>query len=206
MSKNKVTQEQIAKLISESKIDVTTVQEKCTVVTVTLKSGFILSESSACVDKANYNEEIGARCCMERIERKLWELEGYALQKELAEIDENCAVITKAEWKEYQKQAYSQVFETLTNRLEKYYSQYYSTMAVIMQAITDEIQTIVLDKYGEHLNVEQEIKELKQRSVKDFADKLKAKTLDKTYQNKDFNIHISDIYKMIEETLKEYEE
>lgn len=60
MSKNKVTQEQIAKLIAEAKIDVATVQEKCTVVTVTLKSGFILSESSACVDKANYNEEIGA--------------------------------------------------------------------------------------------------------------------------------------------------
>ena len=83
MSKNTVTQEQIAKLISEAKIDVTTVQEKCTVVTVTLKSGFILSESSACVDKANYNEEIGARCCMERIERKLWELEGYVLSKKL---------------------------------------------------------------------------------------------------------------------------
>ena len=90
MSKNKVTQEQIAKLIAEAKIDVATVQEKCTVVTVTLKSGFILSESSACVDKANYNEEIGARCCMERIERKLWELEGYALQKELAECEQSC--------------------------------------------------------------------------------------------------------------------
>ena len=147
MSKNKVTQEQIAKLISESKIDVTTVQEKCTVVTVTLKSGFILTESSACVDKANYNKEIGTHCCMERIERKLWELEGYALQKELAEIDENCAVITKAELKEYKRQA-----------------------------------------------------------VKEFADELKAKVIDKTYINKDFNINISDIYKMIEETLKEHEE
>ena len=94
---NKVTHEQIAKLISEAKIDVTTVQEKCTVVTVTLKSGFILIESSACVDKANYNEEIGARCCMERIERKLWELECYALQKELAESEELCKGTRKNE-------------------------------------------------------------------------------------------------------------
>ena len=62
-------------------------------------------------------------------------------------IDENCAVITKAELKLYQRQA-----------------------------------------------------------VKEFAEKLKAKTLDETYKNKDFKIHISDIYKMIEETLKEYEE
>ena len=84
-----MSQEQIAKLIAEAKIDVATVQEKCTVVTVTLKSGFILSESSACVDKANYNEEIGARCCMERIEKKLWELEGYALQKKLAECEQS---------------------------------------------------------------------------------------------------------------------
>lgn len=90
MSKNKVTQEQIAKLIAEAKIDVATVQEKCTVVTVTLKSGFILSESSACVDKENYNEEIGARCCMERIENKLWELEGYVLQQRLSELDKEC--------------------------------------------------------------------------------------------------------------------
>ena len=113
MSKNKVTQEQIAKLISEAKIDVATVQEKCTVVTVTLKSGFILTESSACVDKANYNKEIGTHCCMERIERKLWELEGYALQKELAESDENCAVITKAELKEYKRQAVKAFAERL---------------------------------------------------------------------------------------------
>lgn len=113
MSKNKVTQEQIAKLISEAKIDVTTVQEKCTVVTVMLKSGFILIESSACVDKANYNKEIGTRCCMERIERKLWEFEGYALQKELAESDENCAVITKAELKEYKRQAVKAFAERL---------------------------------------------------------------------------------------------
>lgn len=43
------------------------------------------------------------------------------------------------------------------------------------------------------------------KAVKEFAEKLKAKVLDKTYINKDFNINISDIYKMIEETLKEYE-
>lgn len=89
MLKNKITQEQIDKLIAEAKTDVSTVQGKCTVVTVTLKSGFILSESSACVDKANYNEQLGARCCMDRIKTKLWELEGYALQKALSEREED---------------------------------------------------------------------------------------------------------------------
>lgn len=46
---------------------------------------------------------------------------------------------------------------------------------------------------------------IRKKAVKQFAEKLKAKVLDKTYINKDFNINISDIYKMIEETLKEYE-
>lgn len=127
MSKNKVTQEQIAKLISEAKIDVATVQEKCTVVTVTLKSGFILIE-----DKANYNKEIGTRCCMERIERKLWELEGYALQKELAESDENCAVITKAELKEYKRQAVKEFAEKMKNVIhERDYLQGYAEIGLI---------------------------------------------------------------------------
>ncbi len=51
-----------------------------------------------------------------------------------------------------------------------------------------------------------ELKEYKRQAVKEFADELKAKVIDKTYINKDFNINISDIYKMIEETLKEHEE
>lgn len=45
---------------------------------------------------------------------------------------------------------------------------------------------------------------IERRAVEEFAEKLKAKVLDKTYINKDFDINISDIYKMIEETLKEY--
>lgn len=45
---------------------------------------------------------------------------------------------------------------------------------------------------------------IERRAVEGFTEKLKAKVLDKTYINKDFDINISDIYKMIEETLKEY--
>lgn len=47
---------------------------------------------------------------------------------------------------------------------------------------------------------------IRKKTVEEFAEKLKAKVLDKTCINKDFNINISDIYKMIEETLKEYEQ
>lgn len=51
-----------------------------------------------------------------------------------------------------------------------------------------------------------DLKLYQRQAVKEFADKLKAKTLDETYKNKDVYIHIIDIYKMIEETLMEYEE
>lgn len=54
--------------------------DKCTLVCVKLENGFVLTESSACVDPANYNEEIGKEICFERIKNKIWELEGYRLQ------------------------------------------------------------------------------------------------------------------------------
>lgn len=86
--KNTVTAEQIKSLIDNATIEVQTILEKCTVVTVQLENGFILTESSACVDPANYDVKIGGQICMERITNKLWELEGYCLQKQLSASQE----------------------------------------------------------------------------------------------------------------------
>jgi len=69
--------------LKRAKVTVSTVEEKCTIVSVTLENGFVITESSACVDKANYNEEIGRDICMGKIRDKLWELEGYRLQESL---------------------------------------------------------------------------------------------------------------------------
>lgn len=52
----------------------------CTYVTVRMKNGFTLRESTTCVDPDNYNEEIGKQICLERIEDKIWFLLGYSLQ------------------------------------------------------------------------------------------------------------------------------
>lgn len=83
--KTKITQEDIDKLLAEAEVGVATVHDKCTMVSVKLKNGFIITESSACVDPANYDVNTGFDICMGRIENKLWELEGYALQKRLYE-------------------------------------------------------------------------------------------------------------------------
>lgn len=51
-----------------------------TYVTVRMKNGFTLRESTTCVDPANYDEEIGKQICLEKIEDKIWFLLGYSLQ------------------------------------------------------------------------------------------------------------------------------
>lgn len=77
----KVTQAEIDLLLNSADVQVRTEFGKCTVVTVRLRNGFILTESSACVDPANYDAELGKRLCLQHIENRLWELEGYVLQK-----------------------------------------------------------------------------------------------------------------------------
>lgn len=76
-----VTPEEVAENMKD--VIVRTVVEfgkPCTYVTVRMKNGFTLRESTTCVDPANYNEEIGKQVCLKRIENKVWFLLGYALQ------------------------------------------------------------------------------------------------------------------------------
>ena len=80
-----VTLEQIDRLIQEAEVTTETRFGKVTVVCVKLVSGFVITEAAGCVDPANYSQETGFEICMERIKNKLWELEGYALQKKVAD-------------------------------------------------------------------------------------------------------------------------
>lgn len=86
--KNTVTKQQIDELLAKSEIKVETVYDKVTVVNSKLPNGFVITEASGAVDPANYDEEIGKEICMNRIENKLWELEGYSLSKKLYESEE----------------------------------------------------------------------------------------------------------------------
>lgn len=89
-----ITAEHIKGIIRNSKINAFTVFNKCTVVTCQLPNGFVIVESSACVSPENYDEEMGMTICMEKIEDKIWELEGYRLQEELyrenVEVNAEC--------------------------------------------------------------------------------------------------------------------
>ena len=62
------------------KVESITMGEKTTVTQVTLKNGFIITESSSCVDPKNYSMEIGEDINLEHAKNKIWELLGFLLQ------------------------------------------------------------------------------------------------------------------------------
>ena len=70
------------KMVDEfiTKTEVTTMGEKTTVVRAVLRNGFEIVESSSCVSPANYDEELGAEICLEKIRDKVWFLLGFLLQ------------------------------------------------------------------------------------------------------------------------------
>jgi hypothetical protein len=80
MSNIIVTQDQVNDIFKNSEIKIQTLFNKTTVVAAKLPNGFVIVESTGCVDPENYSEKIGSGICIERIKDKIWELEGYNLQ------------------------------------------------------------------------------------------------------------------------------
>ena len=80
----------VDKIIEESHINISTVFDKCTVVACKLPSGFVIVESSACVDPKNYDKDIGVDICMDRIRDRIFEMEAYKQQDELWDKKDFC--------------------------------------------------------------------------------------------------------------------
>lgn len=81
--KNKVTKEDVQANMQDVIVK-TQVEfgKPVTYVTVRMKNGFTVRESTTCVDPDNYDEEIGKKICLEKIEDKIWMLLGYELQNQ----------------------------------------------------------------------------------------------------------------------------
>ncbi len=75
----RVTPDHIAAVMSRATVKVTKLGDKTCCVHVTLKNGYEITEVAACVDPANYNEDVGKKIALKRIEDKLWQLEGWSL-------------------------------------------------------------------------------------------------------------------------------
>lgn len=75
---NTITQQDVDDFI----IKVESVQfgEKTTLVKAELANGFIIVESSSCVNANNFDMEYGTEICVEKIKDKVWFLLGFLLQ------------------------------------------------------------------------------------------------------------------------------
>lgn len=85
----KLTEEHLKGLIADAsyhRLDGTTV----TICALTLRSGFVVTGESACLDPANFDAEIGEQIAYANAFEKLWQLEGYHV-KALAALEGNNA-------------------------------------------------------------------------------------------------------------------
>ena len=98
-----VSYEKIKKLMAEADINVTTFFDKTTVVAAQFPNGFVITESSSCVDPRAYDEEEGKQICLKRIKERLWEMEGYFLQEQERLWKESCDALAKSENKKMEK-------------------------------------------------------------------------------------------------------
>lgn len=80
---NRITQEHVDNVLKRAKIVFDKFGNKTSVGVCTLPNGFIIVESSSCVDPRNFDHEIGKSIIMKRFEDKVWELEGYLLQSKV---------------------------------------------------------------------------------------------------------------------------
>lgn len=80
---NKITQEMVDKVLAEADIRDEKWWDNLTVVSVKLKNGWTITQTSACVDPANYDHELGKRICLEKIEDEVWKLLGWSLNDDM---------------------------------------------------------------------------------------------------------------------------
>lgn len=79
---------QIESLIAKE--EYTTLGVNTTACVLTLKSGFEIVGTAACVKPEEYDLEIGKKCSRERAITKLWEVVGYHAQAEGKTVAEVC--------------------------------------------------------------------------------------------------------------------
>ncbi len=89
MKKNKVTKQDIDKILANTFVKVEKYGDKTTVLMATLPNDFVIVESSSCVDPANFDMSVGEEICMDKLVDKIYELEGYKLQSKLHEEQTN---------------------------------------------------------------------------------------------------------------------
>lgn len=101
--KPSISQEMVSDFIVFT--EVTTMGDKTTVCRAVLRNGFEIVESSACVSKENYSEEMGYKICRQKIENRVWMLLGFLLQTAVNGVNgETACSVLERELKRVAKQ------------------------------------------------------------------------------------------------------
>lgn len=82
MSEIRVTKERVDHLMWTAEKQEIVCHAKHMILIAKLENGFVIETSSGCVDPKNFDDKIGEEICTKKLEDKIWELEGYALQKQ----------------------------------------------------------------------------------------------------------------------------
>ena len=78
-----ITQDRIDEIMEGAEIEVYTAFDRCTILSVKLANGFMITESYTSPASEEYNEEFNLDICWSKIEDKLWEMERYRIQEEI---------------------------------------------------------------------------------------------------------------------------
>jgi hypothetical protein len=100
-----IKQSDIDKIVRASIFESSKWGDKTTIVNMQLPNGFVLTEASSCVDPRNFDMAMGENICKTKLVNKIWELEGYYLQKKESDHTEDisvggCRGLEKAEQKD----------------------------------------------------------------------------------------------------------
>lgn len=87
MASHGVDPREVERVIAESRVEVRTAFDKCTVVAMRLPNGFVLVESSGCVSPEDYDEELGVQICMDQLTHRVWQLYGFLQQERFPSED-----------------------------------------------------------------------------------------------------------------------
>ena len=81
----KVSEKRIDNLMEASEYEVHDCFGCCTVVVMRMPNGYVLVESSGCVDPNQYDHDLGVQYCMNALKRRAWQLEGYLRKQQYHE-------------------------------------------------------------------------------------------------------------------------
>lgn len=112
--------ENIDKLMAEANIEVITFFDKTTVVVAQFPNGFVITESSSCVDPKDYSRKTGEEICLRRIKDRLYEMEAYHIQEMQHETEnsENELDIENKKYNQLTDEIVNNVFENFFKEIE----------------------------------------------------------------------------------------